>query len=547
VPTVAELIVEGLLRAEVPRVFGVPGGGSNLEVLEAARARGLPFVLCHQEWAACIMAAVTGELTGRPGAVLSTLGPGVTASATGLAHAQLDRSPLLYISDRHPAGVLAYATHQYVDHAAHLGPIVKGSVTVTPDSAGHWVAHAVQLALAEPRGPVHLDLPADLAGAPAVPVATAMTPPAPPAPDDALVERAAELIRGAKRPLVIAGLGCRAADAKWLRAFCEALPAPVLTTYKAKGAIPDPHPLAMGIFTGGALEEPLVRRADLIIAFGLDTVELIPRRWSYTAPVLSLARGPSSDPRLRAVGGGAYFSPALEVVGDLGTILEDLAPRIMRRDVRADWDVAEVDRIRRERAAALEVPVPGLAPHRVAQIARELTAAGSIATVDAGAHMFQTTAYWHALEPGELLISNGLATMGFALPAAIAAQLVHPDRRVICFTGDGGLMMVASELETVARLRLPIVIVVFNDAALSLIEVKQAQKGFQGVSMRYAGPDLLALGRAFGLRALAATDEAMLSSALISAQTAPGPTLIDARIDPSGYRRMLEIVRGAPK
>ena len=546
-PTVAELIVEGLLRAAVPRIFGVPGGGSNLEVLEAARARGLPFVLCHQEWAACIMAAVTGELTGRPGAVLSTLGPGVTASATGLAHARLDRAPLLYISDRHPADVLAYATHQYVDHAAHLGPIVKGSVTVTPDSAGHWVAHAVQLALAEPRGPVHLDLPADVAGAPAVPVATAVTPPASAAPDDALVERAAEMIRAAKRPLVIAGLGCRAADAKWLRAFSEALPAPVLTTYKAKGAIPDPHPLAMGIFTGGALEEPLVRRADLIIAFGLDTVELIPRRWCYPAPVLSLGRGPSDDPRRRAPGGGAYFTPALEVVGDLGAILEDLAPRIMRREVKADWDVAAVDRIRRDRATALEVPVPGLAPHRVAQIARELTPAGSIATVDAGAHMFQTTTYWHALEPGELLISNGLATMGFALPAAIAAQLVHPDRRVICFTGDGGLMMVASELETVARLGLPIVIVVFDDAALSLIEVKQAQKGFEGVSMRYAGPELVALARAFGIRALAATDEATLGRALVAAQTAPGPTLIDARIDPSGYRRMLEIVRGAPK
>ena len=546
-PTVAELIVEGLLRAEVPRLFGVPGGGSNLEVLEAARVRGLPFVLCHQEWAATIMAAVTGELTGRPGAVLSTLGPGVTASATGLAHAQLDRSPLLYISDRHPAGVLAYATHQYLDHAAHLGPIVKGSVTVTPDSVGHWVAHAVQLALAEPRGPVHLDLPADVAGAAAVPVATAMTAPAVAAPADALVEAAAEMIRGAKRPLVIAGLGCRPADAKWLRAFCEALPAPVLTTYKAKGAIPDPHPLAMGIFTGGVLEEPLVRRADLIITFGLDTVELIPRRWSYTAPVLSLARGSSSERRRAAPGGGAYFTPALEVVGDLGSILEDLAPRIMRRDVRADWDVAEVDRIRRERASALEIPVPGLAPHRVAQIARELTAAGSIATVDAGAHMFQTTTYWHSLEPGELLISNGLATMGFALPAAIAAQLVHPDRRVVCFTGDGGLMMVAAELETMARLRLPIVIVVFNDLALSLIEVKQDQKGFEGVSMRYAGPDLVALGRAFGIRALAATSEATLQSALIAAQTAPGPTLIDARIDPSGYRKMLEIVRGAPK
>jgi acetolactate synthase I/II/III large subunit len=546
-PTVADLLVDGLVRAQVPRIFGVPGGGSNLEVLEAARARGLPFVLCHQEWAACIMAAVTGELTGRPGAVLSTLGPGVTASATGLAHALLDRSPLIYISDRHPAGVLEFASHQYLDHSGHVGPITKGTLTVSADSAAHWIAHAVQLAMAEPRGPVHLDLPADVAGQHAVPLATSVTRAPLPAPEEAQVEQAAGMIRAAKRPLVIAGLGCRPADAKWLQAFAEALPAPVLTTYKAKGAIPDPHPLALGIFTGGALEEPLVKRADLIIAFGLDTVELIPRRWSYSVPVLSLTRSAAAESRLPAPGGGAYFIPALEVVGDLAAILEDLAPRLIPQGTESDWDVAAVDRMRRERLAALEVPVGGLAPHRVAQMTRELTAAGSIASVDAGAHMFPATAYWHALEPGELLISNGLATMGFALPAAIAAQLVHPDRRVVCFTGDGGLMMVAAELETVARLRLPIVIVVFNDLALSLIAVKQEQKGFEGVSMRYAGPDLPALARAFGLRAFTATDEASLSQALIGAQTAPGPALIDARIDPSGYRRTLEIVRGVPK
>ncbi|HEX6079083.1 MAG TPA: thiamine pyrophosphate-binding protein [Methylomirabilota bacterium] len=544
-PTVADLIVEGLVRAEVPRIFGVPGGGSNLEVLEAARARGLPFVLCHQEWAACIMAAVTGELTGRPGAVLSTLGPGVTASATGLAHARLDRCPLIYLSDRHPADVLQFATHQYVDHGAHVGAIAKESLTVGPDSAAHWVAHAVRLALAEPRGPVHLDLPADVAGRSAVPAATSVAPTPLPPLDGALMERAAAMIRAARRPLVIAGLGCRPADAKWLRAFAEAVPTPVLTTYKAKGAIPDPHPLALGIFTGGALEEPLVERADLIIAFGLDTVELIPRPWGYTAPVLSLTRCPAAEPRLQAPGGGAYFTPALEVVGEPGAILEDLASRIMGR-MHADWDVVEVDRIRRQRIAALEVAVPGLAPHRVVQMTRELTAAGSIATVDAGAHMFPATAYWLALEPGECLISNGLATMGFALPAAIAAQLVHPDRRVVCFTGDGGLMMVAAELETVARLGLPIVIVVFDDEALSLIAIKQEQKGLEGVSMRYAGPDLRALARAFGLRAFTATDEATLHAALIGAQTAPGPALIDARIDASGYRRMLEIVRGTP-
>ena len=436
-PTVADLLVAGLRRAGVPRLFGVPGGGSNLEILEAARVQGLPFVLAHQEWAACIMAAVTGELAGSPGAALSTLGPGVTASATGLAHARLDRSPMIYLSDRHPASALAFTTHQWLDHGAHLGAVVKGTVTVSRDSASHWVAHAAQLAMAEPRGPVHLDVPADVTGQEALPVAANPMPAPPARPADSALDQAAALIRDARRPVVIAGLGCRLADTKWLRAFCEALPAPLLATYKAKGALPDPHPLAMGVFTGGALEEPFVRQADLIIAFGLDLVELIPRAWPYQAPVLNLTRCPADAPALAAPGGGAYFRPAAEVVGDLGAILEELAPRLASATA-ADWDVAAVDRWRRERRAALEVPVPGLAPHRVAQLAREFLPPGAIATVDAGAHMFPVTAYWDALEPGECLISNGLATMGFALPAAIAAQLHHPDRRVVCLTGDGG-------------------------------------------------------------------------------------------------------------
>src|SRR5712691_88133 len=428
-PTVADVLIEGLRRAGVQRLFGVPGGGSNLELLEAARAQGLPFVLCHQEAAACIMAAVTGELTGAPGAVLSTLGPGVAASANGLAHALLDRSPLVYLAERHPAGVLTFATHQALDHPAFLRAIVKDSLTVTAESAADQIALAAELALAQPRGPVHLDLPADIASQPSPATVPRPTPGAPSPPSVADLDRAADMIRRARRPVVLAGLQCRGEDSKWLRALVEALPAPVLTTYKAKGAVPDPHPLAMGVFTGGVLEEPVVGRADLIIAFGLDTVELIPRRWSYTAPVLSLVRGPSQ-------GGAGYFTPALEVVGDLGVMLEELAPRLHQH--HADWDVAEVDRLRRERQRALEIGVPGLAPHRVVQIARELTPAGTIATVDAGAHMFQAAEYWQAVEPGEFLISNGLATMGFALPASIAAQLVRPEQRAVCFTGEIG-------------------------------------------------------------------------------------------------------------
>jgi acetolactate synthase I/II/III large subunit len=544
--TVAELIVDTLRRAGVSRLFGVPGGGSNLDILEAARRAGLPFVLCHQESAACIMAAATGELSGFPGAALSTLGPGVTASATGLAHAFLDRAPMIYLSDRHPHDTLAFTTHQRLDHAALLNPIVKASVTVTAASAVDAVAQAVRLSLTEPRGPVHLEVPADVARQSALPVPAHVTPAPAPPPDPALLDSAAEMIIGARRPIVLAGLQCRPADAKWLRAFCEAVPAPLLTTYKAKGIVADPHPLSMGSFTGGVLEEPVVRRADLIVTFGLDPVELIPRRWSYRAPILSLARRPSGDPGMVLASGAHAFATSLEVVGDLGAILEELAPRLVGRG-GADWDVAEVDRLRRDRYAALEVAVPGLAPHRVVQLARELTPAGTVATVDAGAHMFPATAYWQAVERGELLISNGLATMGFALPAAIAAQLVCPDQRVLCFTGDGGLSMVAAELETAARLQLPIVIIVFDDAALSLIRIKQEQKGYDGASTSYTGPDLAALGRAFGLEAFAPATEDGFKSALVSALGAAGPTLIAARIDASGYRRTLEIVRGAPE
>src|ERR1700687_1732009 len=219
-PTVADILVDGLRRAGVQRIFGVPGGGSNLELLEAARGQGLPFVLCHQESAACIMAAVTGELTSAPGAVLSTLGPGVSASATALAHAYLDRSPLIYLSDRHPASALTFANHQAFDHAALLAPVVKASLLVTAESAGHWIARAAQLAMKEPRGPVHIDLPADVAGRPVVPFATSVTPAPLPQPSAADLDSAAALIKKAKRPVVVAGLQCLAADAEGLGAVC---------------------------------------------------------------------------------------------------------------------------------------------------------------------------------------------------------------------------------------------------------------------------------------------------------------------------------------
>jgi acetolactate synthase-1/2/3 large subunit len=536
--TVASVLVDGLRRMGTPRIFGVPGGGSSLDLMDAARDAGLPFVLTHGETAASIMAAVTGELTGAPGAALAGLGPGAASAVNGVAHAWLDRSPMILFTDRHPTAALAFTTHQLIDHAAMLAPVTKASLTVEPESAAHWIAHAGQLAMKEPRGPVHLEVAADVAGRAAIPVATSVQPSPLPPPDRGALDAAARLLGGASRPVIIAGLQCRGHQAaKWLRAFAETRPAPVLVTYKAKGVLPDPHPLMLGVFTGGVIEEAVLQRADLVIAVGLDPVEIIPRAWSSTAPVLHLA--PSASV-------ATYFRPEVEVAGEVEAILEELAPRLRDRE-QADWDVAELDRLKRELASRLAVECAGLAPHRVVQIARELTPAGTIATVDSGAHMFPATAFWQAVSPGEFLISNGLATMGFALPAAISAQLVHPDRRVLAFTGDGGLMMAAAELETAARLALPIVVVVFDDGALSLIKIKQDQRGTGVLPLAYAGPDLVALARSFGVTAFVAESEETLRRALVHALAAQGPSLIDARIDPSGYRELLERIRGVPR
>ncbi|HUG37620.1 MAG TPA: thiamine pyrophosphate-dependent enzyme, partial [Candidatus Limnocylindrales bacterium] len=364
----------------------------------------------------------------------------------------------------------------------------------TPESASHWAAHAVHLALAEPRGPVHLSVSAAVGGDSALPLAVSVTPPMAQAADAADIGRAADLIRHAHRPLVIAGLGCRGADTRWLRAFAESIPTPVLTTRRARGAIPDPHPLAMGTFTGSGSDDLLLDQADLVVAFGVDPMELGPGSWPPAAPVVSLSRGPATGPA------------AVQVLGDLGTVLEEIAPRVVGR-AGADWDVAWLDRVRRARWAA-PATAPGLSLHRMIEFAREITEAGAIATMDGHPDVTAAATAWQATDIGELLIGSGGGVTPFGLPAAIAAQLCHPDRRVLCVASASGIAG-ESELETLARLGVPIV-----------------------VTAVIAGgrPDGLdARARACGLRFLVAESDGQAQRALLAGLAGPGPTLIGAR------------------
>jgi acetolactate synthase-1/2/3 large subunit len=287
------------------------------------------------------------------------------------------------------------------------------------------------------------------------------------------------------------------------------------------------------------MEAPLLEAADTILMLGVDAVELIPNPWPYTARVIALNEWVEDSP---------YFPTAVSCTGPLPELLAAL-PSLLPDE----WEPGRGADLRATIAAALTtVPdaiahgAPALAPADVARAVRRAAPAGSIATVDAGAHMLVAMPLWDVEEPGEILISSGLATMGFAVPAAIAAALARPGRRIYCFVGDGGLGMVLAELETVSRLQLPITVVVFNDSTLSLIKIKQRVSGHGGnEAVGYAQTDFVAIARGFGLDAVAATSTDELVDALGTGGPDDAPLLVDVQVDPRSYPHIMKISRNA--
>lgn len=526
-------------------LYGVPGGGANLDVLGGAEATGCRFVLAHGETAATIMAGVTGELTGRPSASVVTRGPGAASAVNGVAQALLDRQPLLLITDCVTTSDQSRISHQRLDQQAMLAPATKASVQLGPCDTRARAREAVALTIRGRPGPVHIDVD------PTAPPASLPTSPAvAPNPDAAItgasaLDVARRSLHAARHPVVVAGVGAVATPAHRrgptvaaLRRFVAAGNVPALTTYKGRGLVADSSDTAAGVATGATIEAELLEAADLIVGVGLDPVELIPGPWCYDAPLVLLGGW--------AVDDSTFFGDRLvaEVVGDLGETLDELTA-----DLRTGWEAGAGARYgraahRRVLDAVPSAPV-GMAPQQVVTEARATAPKGTIATVDAGAHMLVAVPLWTVDEPGELIVSSGLATMGFALPAAAAAALVHPDRHVLCFTGDGGLGMALAELETLARLRLRVIVVVFNDATLSLIAIKQRPEGQGGVgAIRYTPTDFAAIGAACGIASHRVSDVAGYRGALVDALAANGPALIDVVVDPSAYPAVLDAIRG---
>ena len=524
--TTVEVLAQAFKEAGTPFIVGHPGGES-VELMEAARQRGMRFLLMKQEVAGAMLAATWGEITGNPGVCLSTRGPGAANMVNGVAHALLDRAPLIAITDAYSRPTFETGLRQRIDQKALYAPLVKWSTTIDARTVSQQLRRAMRTATGAPPGPVHFELPqsettreadTDIAQPPLRPHLVW------PRPERSDLKPVLESISRAKRPILIAGLGVywAQASAAFVR-FAERLGAPVLTTSKCKGVIAEDHPLRAGCIIGGLIERNLVNQSDLIITVGLDAVELQPKPWPYRLPVLSLSGVPSLD---------ALVPADPEVVAELGGLLAALAEWAPER---ASWGEPAARSFRQAVSAALDTPSRGLSPQRTVEVARAVLPRETIATCDAGASRLLVVQKWQAYGPREFLTSNGLGSMGYAVPAAMGARLAHPNRPIVAFCGDGGFLMAVAELQTAQREQLPIIVLVFDDEEIGLIRIKQEIKGIPRNGVKLGGVDWEKLAAAFGADAAVVEREQALGDALKAAISSGRTTLIAARIDASGY------------
>ena len=527
--TVVQAIAEVLRRVGTPYAFGLPGG-EVVELMNALKEAGIPFLLTKHENTAAFAAGVTGEILGIPGVCVATIGPGATNMATGVTNAWLDRDPVIAITGQIAAPRYNVATHQVLDSVAFYKPVTKWSTCVHPGSAAETLHKAIRIATSERPGPVHLSLSSDLAKAEAGGNCSTISPVRTyvgmGAPCKESLSKATGMIAAAGRPIIFAGLGVLRANAgDRLVGLAEKLGAPVIVMPKAKGVIQEDHPLFAGVFEmlGDKLVLEFAAKADLIVACGLDVVEF-DKPWNFQAPVIHVDGLPNSD---------EFYPAEVELVGHPATALSALAEQL---PCRRAWSEHELSAHRRDLLELITRAGTGMASHQVVSAARRILPKGTVATCDVGAHKFLVGQLWTTYAPKSFFMSNGLSAMGYGFPAAMAAQLAWPDKPVVTFLGDGGFAMYMAELETAGRLKLPLIIVVLCDDTLSLIAMSQERRGLPYNAVDFANPDIAKVAEAFGADGKVCETVSKVEKAIISAWTNRRLTVVQAIVDPGPYR-----------
>ncbi|MEM7410739.1 MAG: acetolactate synthase large subunit [Myxococcota bacterium] len=527
----SDLFVRCLEAEGVTQIFGVPGE-ENADLMLSLEDSPIEFVLTRHEQGAAFMAEVHGRLTGEPGVCLGTLGPGATNLMTGVADGNMDRAPLVVITGQADLERQHKESHQHMDVVAMMRPVTKWAQTIShPNNIPEVVRKAFKLARAEKPGATHIELPEDIAKLeasetpiPAEPVRRAV-------PDDKIVDRAFELLRAARRPVILAGNGTiRKRASRQLRRFAAATGIGVINTFMAKGSVDRDDPQCL--FTIGLQAKDLVAcaidAADLVISLGYDMVEYPPSLWN-----------PRRDKRILHIDFlpaevDGHYRAEVEVVGDLAHTLWMLNERVAAHPV--SFDATEQAAVRRDMLADFAIHKEDdtrgtIRPQKALWDAREVLGPEDVLLSDVGAHKMWIARYYQCHEPNTCLIPNGFCSMGFALPGAIAAARARPGRRVLGISGDAGFLMNVQEMETAKRLNSPIALFVWEDHAYGLIAWKQETQFGRHTDLSFGNPDFVALAEAFGWHGHRVENSAELRGTLETALAEEGPSLVVVPID----------------
>jgi acetolactate synthase I/II/III large subunit len=548
--TAAALLVDCLASEGCKYVFSVPGE-ETMDILEAlSRQAAVTHITTRHEQGAAFMADVHGRLTGRAAVAMATLGPGATNLVTGIADAFLDHAPMVAITGQAGSDKTHKEAHQFVDIVRMLEPVTKWNQRVEDVGAvPEIVRKAFRVAQLEKPGPTHIEIPENLAATDVDDDARPLEPTRAylPEPTDEAIAHAARLLVGSDRPLVLAGNGVlRRNAAPALRAFAKGLHVPVAVTFMGKGAIDDRSHLSL--MAVGLQARDHVRtgfdRADLVVGVGYDLVEYGPAQWNpdRRKRIIHIDTQPAEV--------DAAYRPEVELIGDIeGTLLRLLAAVLPEGIGGRDADARHATReilVHQDLRTALLAELHAfevddgwpIRPQKAIVDLRRAMGPNDIVVSDVGAHKIWISRLYQAYEPNTVIISNGFAAMGISLPGAIAAKLVHPDRRVVALCGDGGFLMNSQELETARRIGANITVVVWRDDGYGLIDWKQRTEFGRPFGVEFTNPDLVAYAQSFGLAAFRPSSAADLYPTLMRALEHDGPTLVDVPID---YRENLRL------
>lgn len=529
----SDLFVQCLEAEGVEYIFGVPGEENADFMLSLEASTQIKFILTRHEQGAAFMAEAYGRLTGHVAGCLGTLGPGATNLITGVADSNMDRAPMLVLTGQGSTARLHKESHQIMDVVGMFEPVTKWATTVyNASTIPEIVRKAVRVARSEKPGAVHIELPEDIAkhevdAHPMIPRRFRRS-----VADDKIVDRAFEFIAAARNPVILAGNGTirRRASAQ-LRQLCEATGIGVLSTFMAKGAVDMDADYCLYTIGLGAKDFPTlaVDAADLVITVGFDMVEYHPRLWNPNADktIIHVDFLPAEIDE--------YYHPEIEVVGDLAHTLWMLNERLRERGA-PKLDLAYRDDVRRRMSEELaehadddtEGPTR---PQKMLWDARAVMGPNDIVLSDVGAHKMWIARHYQCHEPNTCLIPNGFCSMGFALPGAIAASMVYPNRKVLGIAGDAGFLMNVQEMETAKRLNTSLVMLVWEDHEYGLIAWKQESQFGRHTDLSFGNPDWMQLASAFGWSGHTVDRSRDFAPTLERAFAESGPSLVVVPVD----------------